>query len=308
MIALRHAAYALPSTRRRVIDWCEATQQPEALRTALLDSGCSHFHAIDGESLLDLGGTAINSVLRESEVNPASVDALITCHTSPVNMLPMPYSLSGELRRTTGLRSALAFSVAQQQCVSPIHALRVLDSLFRQNPHWRHALVVGVDIILREDLRPIGISGFQSDAASALLVGRDGGASIRCVETYNDPAAVRGILPDGSYEPNPNYLWSLISVIRRVMRSARLGIDQVASIVPHNVNLPAWRQALDALRIPHSRLYADNFPRFGHALGSDIAINIADSRALAVDGNHLVFASGIGGCFGGFLLQTGESN
>jgi hypothetical protein len=70
------------------------------------------------------------------------------------------------------------------------------------------------------------------------------------------------------------------------------------------VNLPAWHEALDALRIPRERLFDRNFARVGHAFGSDAAINLADSGALSRPGHHLVLASGIGGTFGGFAVTT----
>lgn len=305
MIALRHADYALPRARASVDAWCAAQRQPDSLVEALRAHGVDQFHRVDGESLLDLGRAAIARALDGAAVSPGEIDALIVYQTSPCNAWPMPYSLAAGLRREAGLDSALAFSVTQQQCVSPIHGLRILQALFRKHGHWRNALLVGADSILRESLRPIGVSGFHSDAASAMLVGRSGGGTLHSFETYNDAKAVLGILDDGRYEPNDNYLWSLISVLRRVLKSARLRPDQLASVLPHNVNLPAWLQAMDALRIPHDRLFTDNFSRIGHAFGSDAAINVADSGALERPGQHLVFASGIGGCFGGFLIDSG---
>ena len=305
MIALHHAGYALPATRASVASWCETNRQSAEIQEALRANGADNYHRADSESLLELGSAAIETTLEQAAVEPDQIDALLIYQTSPCSVWPMPYSLLGSLRKAAGLRSALAFSVSQQQCVSPIHGLRVVQAMFRTHPDWQRALIVGIDAILREDLRPIGTSGFHSDAASALLVTRDGRSRVEGIETYNDPKAVRGILEDGQYEINDNYLWSLISVLRRVMKAARISADQLTSILPHNVNLPAWWQAMDALRIPRDRLFTGNFPRIGHAFGSDVAINLADSGALGAEGNHLVFASGIGGCFGGFLVQTG---
>ncbi len=308
MIALRSSVYLLPGTRSSVANWCAERGCDPALYSALSASGANHYFSADGRHLLDMGNEAVDKLFDSLAVAPDEIDVLILYQTSPCNVLPAPYSLAGALRQRCGLSSALAFSIVQQQCVSPVHAFRALDALMEKHEHWRHAILVGIDTILREDLRPIANSGFHSDGASALLVSRDGSSRIRCVETYNDPKATQGILADGSYEPNENYLWSLISVVRRVMKSAQLSSEQVTTVIPHNVNLPAWRQALDALRIPAERLFSDNFGRTGHIFGSDAAINIADSGVLSKPGNHLVFASGIGGCFGGFLLETGANS
>lgn len=305
MISLRQAGYALPAMRASVSSWCQAQSTSAETEAALRENGAGHYHRADRESLLDLGNAAIQRTLEQASTAPEKIDALLIYQTSPCSVWPMPFSLAGALRKIAGLSSALAFAVNQQQCVSAIHGLRVLQGMFRTHPEWQSALIVGMDTILRENLRPIGVSGFHSDAASALLVTRDGRSRVRCIETYNDPKVIHGILADGQYETNENYLWSLISVLRRIMKAARISADQLTSILPHNVNLPAWGQAMDALRIPRERLFTSNFSRIGHAFGSDAAINLADSCALRSAGNHLVFASGIGGCFGGFLVQTG---
>lgn len=308
MIALQSSVYALPGTHSSVAQWCTERGCDPALYSALSACGANHYYSADGRHLLDMGAEALDKLFGNLPVARNEIDALVLYQTSPCNVLPAPYSLAGALRERCGLGSALAFSIVQQQCVSPVHAFRALDALMTKHEHWRYAVLVGIDTILREELRPIANSGFHSDGAAALLISRDGPSRIRCVETYNDPKATQGILADGSYEPNENYLWSLISVVRRVMKAARLSSDQVTTIIPHNVNLPAWRQALEAVRIPVERLFSDNFGRTGHIFGSDVAINIADSGVLSKPGNHLVFASGIGGCFGGFLLETGANS
>jgi 3-oxoacyl-[acyl-carrier-protein] synthase-3 len=144
----------------------------------------------------------------------------------------------------------------------------------------------------------------QSDGASAMLLRRGAGSRLRGLHTYNHSRPTQGILPDGRYEADPNYLWGLVSLVRNVSRAAGLKPSEFTSVLPHNVNLPAWHETLDALRIPRERLFDRNFARVGHAFGSDAAINLADSQALSRPGHHLVLASGIGGTFGGFAVTT----
>lgn len=306
MIDVIHTAYALPENIGCAQAWAAAYGGGATRGEALRAHGCDAYRYLAGEDVVGLGVRAIDQLIAESGLERTAVDALIVFQTSPCNALPMPFTLAGALREGAQLSRSWALSIGQQHCVSPVHALRVLVALFARHPDWRHAILVGVDTILREELRAIGIAGLHSDAASAMLIGRPGsGARLCAVETYNDPQALAGIDDAGQYRESPNYLWALISVIRRILRSSGTPVDALASILPHNVNRPAWHQALAAIRLPSERLYDANFGRIGHAFGSDAAINLADSGALRRAGRHLVFASGIGGCFGGFLLETG---
>lgn len=304
-VGIAHSAYVLPALVMNVDAWCEEQQWPGEQAAALRANGADQFHRVQGDhTQIDLGVRAVRKLLSECPSLEANeLDALVVCHTSPCNALPMPFTLAGELRQQLGLKQALAWSIAHQQCVSPIHALRVLRAMFAKHQAWRNALIVCVDTVLREDLRAIGTAGIHSDGASAMWVQRGAAAQLTGLQTFNDPVAVHGILPDGRYEPNDNYLWTLISVIRRVIKDAGLRPTDVNTVLPHNVNLSAWRQAMDALRLPQERLFAHNFSRIGHVFGSDAAVNLADSAVLEAPGHHLVFASGIGGCFGGFMLS-----
>lgn len=306
MIGIAASDYVLGCEQRLFADWADEQKLSASRRQALADNGVAHLHRARGESLVGLGAAAVRRVLDREDLDPGSIDALVVCQTSPCNTLPTPFTLAGSLRSELGLHRAWTLSVAQQQCVSELHALRVLQALFARRTRWQRALVVGIDTILREDLRAIGTAGVHSDGASALLVTRDAPCRLLAVETYNDARAIEGIRADGSYEPNDNYLWSLVSVVRRLAKSARVQLLDFEQVLPHNVNLPSWLQAMDTLRIPRERLFTRNFARIGHVFGSDAAINLADSGALARRGPQLVFASGIGGTFGALALASKE--
>lgn len=305
MIGIAATAYALAKTADTVDAWCAAHAVDEERRQSLLRNGANHFHLAERDGLIDLGRDAIARALEAGGVEAREVDALVVCHTSPLSSLPMPYTLAGTLRKACGLSQAYALGITQQQCVSSLHALRVLDALFTRHTAWRSALVVTVDMIVREEYRLVGDAGVHSDAASAILVRRDAPGRVRGLQTYNDPRVAQGVLPDSLYRTDTNYVWTLISVIRRVLKAAAVEPGELASLLPHNVNLQVWRQVVGSLSLPEERLFDGNFGRVGHAFGSDAIINISDADVLRRPGRHLVFSSGIGGCFGGFILDSG---
>jgi 3-oxoacyl-[acyl-carrier-protein] synthase III len=304
VIGLCDIAYTLGAAAEDVARWCSGQGRPAELALALARNGARRFHRAEGQTQGELALRALRRLLAQGDVDPARIDVLVVCHTSPANSLPAPLGLAGGLRRDAGLRNALTLAVGQQQCVSPVHALRVMAQLFARRPSWQTGVLVCADTLPVEALRAIGDAGMQSDGASAVLVRRDGGSRLCGLHTSNQARPTPAIGADGRYDTDPNYLWALVTLVRQVARAAGLRPGDFTSVLPHNVNRPAWHQALDALRIPRERLFERNFERVGHAFGSDAAINLADSRALARPGHHLVVASGIGGTFGGFAVST----
>lgn len=305
MIGIQAAAYYLPPALGTVSEWCRKQQWTEAQEQALLDSGASQYHYACGQSMVSMACQATEQLLEKAGLQAKNIDALVHFHTSQTNVLPPPEGLVARVRQEVGLDKALSFSISQQNCVSTLHALRVLQQLFAVNAQWQYAIVFGVDVIFDEALRAIGVSGIQSDAASALLISRDAGAArIIALETYNDAKLVNGIHEDGRYEENNNYLWSAVSIIRRALKSASLKSQDLTSILPHNANYPAWEKIVRTLKVEEHVFFNRNISRIGHAFGSDIAINMVDANMLNKAGHHLIFSSGIGGCFGSMVLQT----
>jgi 3-oxoacyl-[acyl-carrier-protein] synthase-3 len=313
MIRIAGTGYALASQGSTVQRWAESQSWVEPQVAALLASGAAHYHhAGAGETLPDIAEAGLRALLARQEIAPDAIDLLVVYHTSVCNTLPAPFTLAGELRRRVGLRNAQHFSVFQQHCVSWVHGLSVMQALFARRPTLRYAVLLGADSILDEGLRAIGTNGIQTDASAAMLITRDSagagrGAPLLGLATYNDArgGVGTGILNNDRYVNDDTYLWSLISTMRRVMKAAGTKPADITRVLPHNVNLPAWRTAMTAIGIPADRLFTGNFARVGHAFGSDATINLQDSSALAEPGRALLVSSGLGGCFGGCIIQTG---
>lgn len=311
MLGIVSTAYAVGQDCISLGDWCRRQGIPAERERALQENGAQQLYATAGERLAEMACTAVARALAQAKVAPHEVDVLVIYQTAPVNTAPMPFTLAGAIREGAGLSRAYAFAITQQMCVSPLHALRVLSALFERHPEWRHALLVGADNILYPDLRTLGDAGVHSDGAGAIVLGRHVGNRLLGLQTYNEPQAMQRVQTDPlrsgphfeRYQDSENYLWTLISVARRVLRSAGIKAEELVSVLPHNVNLQSWRQALAAMKIPAERLFEQNIGRVGHLFGSDIAVNLADSSALRTPGHHLVFASGVAGCFGGFILN-----
>jgi len=308
MIRIAATGYALASQAGTVQNWCAGQGWAEPREAALLASGAAHYHhTAAGETLTDIAQAGLRALLDRAQIEPSAIDLLVVYHTSSCNTLPAPFTLAGELRRRAGLRRAQHFSVFQQHCVSWVHGLSVMQALFDRRPALQHAVLLGADTIMNESLRAIGTNGIQTDGSSAMLITRNSGAPVLGWATTNDASGGigTGILDDGTYVNDDTYLWSLVSTMRRVMKAAGTRPADITRVLPHNVNLPAWQTAMNAAGLPAERLFAGNFARVGHAFGSDAAINMQDSGALHAPGRALLMSAGLGGCFGGCIIETG---
>jgi 3-oxoacyl-[acyl-carrier-protein] synthase-3 len=308
VIRIAATGYALGSQRSTVQSWCDTQGWATPRTTALLASGAAHYHhAGEHETLTDIAQAGLCALLERADIAPADIDLLVVFHTSACNTLPAPFTLAGELRRRAGLRHAQHFSVFQQHCVSWVHGLSVIHSLFTRRPCLQHAVLLGADTIMNESLRAIGTNAIQTDGSSAMLITRGRGAPVLDWASYNDARGGigSGILDDGTYVNDDTYLWSLVSTMRRVMKAAGTKPADITRVLPHNVNLPAWQTAMRAAGLPAERLFTGNFARVGHAFGSDAAINVQDCGALREAGRALLISAGLGGCAGGCVIETG---
>lgn len=310
MIGLHSAEYVLGKKISNVEQWCKEQEIPFDILFKLKESGARIWWKSEPSQLLVQAHSAGLLALQNSDVGPSEINALIYCHTSQCSVLPLPVSTAGRLANLLSVKNAYVFSLSQQNCVSPIHAIQALDKLFSVNPRWKKALIITSDIILTERLRAIGVSGFHSDGASALLIGRaeECGNRILGVETFNDSKAIEGISSEGMYEQNDRYLWACLQLIRRLLKKTNSKIEELVSLLPQNTSIEAWQKIAMMLGIPGTCLFTENIGRVGHVFGSDGAVNLKDSGAILRQGRHLVFMSGIAGCFGSFLFEVDSLN
>ncbi|SMF37438.1 hypothetical protein [Pseudobacteriovorax antillogorgiicola] len=302
--------YQLGSTLCSTDDYCKDHGIDQDLSSRLHRNASQHYYRSHPKEIFELGVKCVDDILRNNGKKPKDVSYIVYCHTSQANVLPPPFSIVDIIRQSCHLTNSVGFSVSQQNCVSPIHALSILNQLMEREEEDKVAVLVTIDTILLEHLRRISDSGMQSDGASAILIGPSfiAGNEITGISTFNDKKTLHGILDDGSYEESPNYLWNCTSLMRKSMRASGISASSIETVCPQNTHKPSWPIVLNALKIPLARLHDNGLNNIGHVLGSDIAINIKDSGAYKKPGHHLIFSSGIGGCFGSFVLKTNRIN
>nr|WP_254221873.1 3-oxoacyl-[acyl-carrier-protein] synthase III C-terminal domain-containing protein [Burkholderia multivorans] len=262
-----------------------------------------NYHRADGQTAIGLAAGAIQRLLDNHDVTPWSVDSLVYVHTFQGSIAPPPQSLPGLLCDRFGFTNAEAFSFGQQHCASALGALRMIRAMFIARAHMKRVLLVGADAMPLESERLMKAEGILGDGAFAAVIERAAVVN-RLLSVATDASGLgwRGVLAnDESRLAAQNFLMAR-ELIRHTIKEAHFALGDIQRILPHHLDLPAWRRLLDSLHIPQERLFANNFSRFGHVTVSDAFINLALCPGLIPGRPLLLFARGIGGFSAAALL------
>lgn len=304
-IGIADLACYLPERVVSVEEWGLRSGQPPERVKALAANGARHFHDAASQSPVDMGVKAVRLLLSKSSIAPSSVDLLIYTHTVQSSIAPPPTSTVGYVQAACGIDQALGFSVSQQNCVSPLLAVRLVQQMMARHPRIQRAVILTVDLMgtAADGIRGIRDLALHSDGASALLIERN--ASVNRVlghHFFTDGRFFRGTDENHELVPDEKYHWSCFATMRAALTQAGLRPSDLDRILPNHVNRAGWQLVLSMLRLSEDRLYTANFSRVGHVFGSDPFINYLHEDKQP-GGRYLLFSSGLAGCFGALVVQ-----
>ena len=307
---IEQSAYHQPATKRTVFDWADLHgYSPEFVERAN-----EHFH-IDCYYVSDV--TAEELVLdavAKLQLTREQVDRLefvIYFHTLQPSIRIDGGSTPLNVARSIGAQNAKCFSVAQQNCVSPMVIFRILQALHDEGKFRKSALVIGADVVLDEGMRLIDGMQMESDGAVAMMitVGHERGRILDVqVITHGEHYAGMDVSSSGeAMNPTADRLGYLMlsRLGRRIQR--RTGHHAFDFIVPHNVNPPGLIKVATALGTDESRIFLRNIARNGHHYGCDNIINYLDARTAGLirDGDLVLWmAVGMGRTYGACLVAA----
>lgn len=302
-LGIPHVAFHLPPHIDDVRDWGKRTRQTIATVQNLERAGMRCYHSANGQTAIGLAANAIRRLLVASAVAPHDVDCLIYVHTLQGSIAPPPQSLPGLLCDRFGFTNAEAFSLAQQHCASALGALRVIHAMFAARPHVKRVLLVGADVMPLASERLMNAEGILGDGAFAAFIERDAAIN-RLIAIAMDASGVgwRGVLEHDESRLAAQHFFTARRLIMHTVQEAHFALGDIQRILPHHLDLPAWHQLLDSLRIPRDRLFSENFARIGHVTVSDAFINLAQCHDLVPGRPVLLFARGAGGFSAAALL------
>lgn len=306
VLTLSALACCLPARVTGVHEWAARCGVPRAHADALLRNGALRFHDAQGTSPVCLAIRAVRSLLEDNRTSPGQVDLLVHACTIQTSADAAPYSSVNRIQRCTGLSGALAFSISQQNCVSPLAAIHVTQALMEQHPAMSRAIVVCADVIGSgcDPLRAVGELALHSDGACALLLERGGACNhIAALRLFTDGRFFHGTDANAQPVPDDRYYWSAFSTMRAALAQAGVPARAVTRVLPHHVDLQGWYRLLGMLGIAPERLFTRNFTRTGHVFGADPFINLHGCGVTTPGEWSLLFSSGLAGCFGAMVIR-----
>lgn len=261
-----------------------------------------------GESLVDLlhGAVAALEPLRGRE---HLVRYVLYARGVPV-VTPYPANPVHELTRRLGLTGAVALAVAHHACASGLLAIDLAGRLLAGDGEpGALALVVAGEQVFTQDPRLAPDQRVFGEGAGACLVSADGARDRLLSYVVSQRGDLDHWGEDGESAMSrfaEDYTELLAEVVLAAVKEAGLVLDEVALVLPHNVNMVSWRRVCRRLGIPLEKVLLDNVALVGHTPSADAFINYASAveQDRLRDGDcYVVAAAGLGSIFSAMVFE-----
>lgn len=304
VFGIERAAYFQPENKGNVFEWASLHgYSDEFARMAFERNKINEFYISD-RTAEELAIAAVERLnLSPNELH--DVEYLIYFHTLQTSAALDGHSAPARIASKIGATRAKCFSLAQQNCVSPMAIFQVLKAYHAVGKFNGKAIVVGADVVMDEGMRLIDGMQMESDGAAAMLItaGYDR-SRVFDVQIVTHGEHYAGMDISASGEANNatadrlGYL--LLSRLgRRIFKqNEKRPYDYV---VPHNVNPTGLTKVAQTLGVDSENIFLSNVPRNGHHYGCDNIINYLDAKSDRVINENdwvLWMAVGMGRTYG----------
>jgi 3-oxoacyl-[acyl-carrier-protein] synthase-3 len=259
--------------------------------------------------MFDLVSTPARTLLGAAPGVGSSIRYLVYAH-SISDLTPADVLAADRLRDLLGLSDTDAFALTHLNCVSGLEGLDVAGELLRAggDPDAR-ALVVTGENPAAARTRHIVNTSLLGHAATACLVGLDGqGGRVLSYAVRTAGEFADGLLLGRELQARfgDTYSALVVGVIEEALRRADMSLDDVAMLVPHNVNVTSWRRLCDQLGLSPDRVFLDNVARYSHTYSCDPYLNLhtMHERGLIASGSrYLLVSVGLGATYGAMVIE-----
>jgi 3-oxoacyl-[acyl-carrier-protein] synthase-3 len=281
--------------------------------------------AAENQTTADLAAAAAERAIEDAGVAVSEIDEIIVATDTPEVYIP---DTAAYLQQKLGAREIPAFDLAGSGCAGFVLGLDVARSRALQG--GRKVLLVGVELLTRlMNWRDRATCVLFGDAAGAAVVGPGWGAaeilgftagtdgskaSILCLEAggtrapFTLESARRGdhhnIVMKGR-EVFKEAVHRMGSAAREVLSQAKVGVDDLALVIPHQANLRIITAVQKLLAIPDNSIFV-NVHEYGNTGSASVPLALWEARnqgLIKKDDLVLLTAFGAGFHWAAMLLR-----
>jgi 3-oxoacyl-[acyl-carrier-protein] synthase III len=263
--------------------------------------------AVD-ETSTDLAVGAARAALLNAGLEASDIDLVVVATSTPDFTMPSTACL---VQGRLGATNALAFDLVNA-CAGYVYALDAATR-YLNSGGVRNALVIGVDrgsrLVNPHDRTT---SVFFGDGAGAAIVSRRGAGRVLASKLFSQGTSEPLNVPvGGAMTMDGRAIWDfateiLPATVRELCSSARVSVDEIRLLVPHQANRNILVTAAAELGLPFDRV-AVNIDRYGNTLAASIPIALDEAVAAGRvhPGDKVALVGfGAGLAWGGLLLQV----
>lgn len=260
------------------------------------------------ESTADLAVGAARSALLSAGLAASDIDLIVVATSTPDFTMP---STACVVQGRLSALNAQAFDVVNA-CAGFIYAIDA-GTRYLQAGDIRNALVIGVDRgsrLVNPYDRTTSVF-FGDGAGAAVISGRGRGRVLASKLRSRGTSEPLSVPVGGTMTMDGKAIWNfatdiLPKTVRELCKAARVCVDEIKLLVPHQANRNIIASAATDLGLPLDRV-AINIERYGNTLAGSIPIALdeafASGRVQTGDKIALV-GFGAGLAWGGLLLQV----
>jgi 3-oxoacyl-[acyl-carrier-protein] synthase-3 len=265
----------------------------------------------------DIGVRAARAALEAAGVEPSMLDLIVLATSTPDQIFPSTACL---VQDALGARGAAAFDV-QAVCSGFVYGLAVADAMIRTGV-YRRALVLGAELFSRIlDWNDRSTCVLFGDGAGAVVLEASEAPGVLAARLHADGSQARilctaGRVAQGTVQGDPflrmdgQAVFKLaVNVLdasaREVLADAKMGVESVDWVIPHQANVRILSATARRLGLPEGRVLV-TVDRHGNTSAASIplALDVAVRDGRIRPGQH-VMLQGVGGGFtwGSVLLR-----
>ncbi len=268
----------------------------------------------DGENTLTLALSASQRALDDAGLAPADLDLIIVATSTP--FVPIP-ATACYLQNKLGCGHTGAFDV-QAACSGFVYAL-VTGAYLLSSGQYHHVLVLGAETMSSvTDFEDRSLCVLLGDGASAAILSQAdndvSGMYDHCLGSDGGGAPMLWVPAGGSMEPASTktvnerlhylkmngrevYKFAVVKmreVIEETAARARISIDDLTLIVPHQSNLRIIESVSEKLGIPMRKM-AVNIEKYGNTSAASVPLALEEAcRAGRVSRGDWILLAGFG--------------